>query len=97
MTIAGSISARAVLPYWGLYLGLGIVEMIVSFWLLNRPGLTLVATVIAIGLWSMIYGRILKGGLSFAGNHIYLDGRYEALRTAGCSVTWVLANSLRRQ
>jgi uncharacterized membrane protein HdeD (DUF308 family) len=59
MTIAGSISARRILPYWGLYLGLGIAEMILSFWLLARPGLTLVAAVLAIGLWSMIYGAVL--------------------------------------
>jgi uncharacterized membrane protein HdeD (DUF308 family) len=59
MTIAGAISARRILPYWGLYLGLGIAEMILSFWLLARPGLTLVATVLAIGLWSMIYGAVL--------------------------------------
>jgi uncharacterized membrane protein HdeD (DUF308 family) len=59
MTIAGSIGSRRVLPYWGLYLALGIAEMILSFWLLARPGLTLVATVLAIGLWSMIYGAVL--------------------------------------
>jgi uncharacterized membrane protein HdeD (DUF308 family) len=56
MTIVGSISARRILPYWGLALALGIFETVVSFWLLSRPGLTLVATVLAIGLWSVIYG-----------------------------------------
>jgi hypothetical protein len=59
MTIAGSISARQVLPYWGLYLALGIAEIVLSFWLLDRPGLTLVATVLAIGIWSIIYGAVL--------------------------------------
>jgi uncharacterized membrane protein HdeD (DUF308 family) len=59
ITITGSISARRLLPYWGLFLGLGVVETLLSFWLLSRPGLTLVATVLAIGLWSLIYGVIL--------------------------------------
>jgi uncharacterized membrane protein HdeD (DUF308 family) len=59
ITITGSVSARRILPYWGLFLGLGVVETILSFWLLSRPGLTLVATVLAIGLWSLIYGVIL--------------------------------------
>jgi uncharacterized membrane protein HdeD (DUF308 family) len=59
MTITGSVSARGILPYWGLFLALGVAETILSFWLLSRPGLTLVATVIAIGLWSLIYGVIL--------------------------------------
>jgi uncharacterized membrane protein HdeD (DUF308 family) len=59
MTITGSVSARRILPYWGVFLGLGVAETILSFWLLSRPGLTLVATVIAIGLWSLIYGVIL--------------------------------------
>jgi len=59
MTITGSISGRRYLPYWGLFLGLGVVETLLSIWLLSRPGLTLVAAVIAIGLWSLIYGVIL--------------------------------------
>jgi uncharacterized membrane protein HdeD (DUF308 family) len=59
MTIVGSISARRVLPYWGLFLALGIVEAVLAVWLLERPGLTLLATVLAIGLWSIIYGIVL--------------------------------------
>jgi uncharacterized membrane protein HdeD (DUF308 family) len=58
MTIAGSITARRILPYWGLFLALGIAETAIGFWLLNRPGLTLVATVVAIGLWSIFYGVV---------------------------------------
>jgi uncharacterized membrane protein HdeD (DUF308 family) len=58
MTIAGSISARSVLPYWGLMLAFGALETLFSFWLLARPGLTLVAAVLALGLWSMIYGVV---------------------------------------
>ena len=56
--IAGSISARNVLPYWGWIFAFGILETLLSFWLLSRPGLTLVAAVLAIGLWSMIYGVV---------------------------------------
>jgi uncharacterized membrane protein HdeD (DUF308 family) len=59
LTITGSVSGRHVLPYWGLFLGLGVAETVLSFWLLTRPGLTLVAAVIAIGLWSLVYGVIL--------------------------------------
>jgi uncharacterized membrane protein HdeD (DUF308 family) len=59
MTITASVGARRILPYWGLFLALGAVETILSFWLLSRPGLTLVATVLAIGLWTLIYGVIL--------------------------------------
>jgi uncharacterized membrane protein HdeD (DUF308 family) len=53
MTIAGSIGGRGVIPYWGWMLAFGILETLFSFWLLARPGLTLVATVLAIGLWSL--------------------------------------------
>jgi uncharacterized membrane protein HdeD (DUF308 family) len=56
MTITGSIASRTVLPYWGWLLALGILETALAFWLLSRPGLTLVAAVIAIGLWSIVYG-----------------------------------------
>jgi uncharacterized membrane protein HdeD (DUF308 family) len=58
MTIAGSISARDVIPYWGLMLAFGVLETLFSVWLLARPGLTLVAAVLAIGLWSVIYGVV---------------------------------------
>jgi uncharacterized membrane protein HdeD (DUF308 family) len=64
MAIAGAISGRDVIPYWGLMLALGIVETLFSFWLLARPGLTLVATVLAIGLWTMVYG-VIEIALSF--------------------------------
>src|SRR5437879_6116650 len=37
-------------------LALGIGEVLLSFWLLARPGLTLVAAVLAIGLWALIAG-----------------------------------------
>jgi uncharacterized membrane protein HdeD (DUF308 family) len=56
MTIAGSLSSRGVIPYWRLVLAFGILESLVSFYLLARPGLTLVAAVLAIGLLSMFYG-----------------------------------------
>jgi len=58
MTIAGSISARDVIPYWGLMLAFGVLETLFSLWLLARPGLTLVAAVLAVGLWSVIYGVV---------------------------------------
>jgi uncharacterized membrane protein HdeD (DUF308 family) len=56
MTVAGSIGARSILPYWGVFLVFGLVEAAIGFWLLERPGLTLVATVLAIGFWSIFYG-----------------------------------------
>ena len=64
VAIAGAISGRDVLPYWGFILAFGILETLFSFWLLARPGLTLLAAVLAIGLWSMIYG-VVQIALSF--------------------------------
>ena len=58
MTIAGSISGRDVIPYWGLMLAFGILETLFALWLLARPGLTLVAAVLALGLWAVIYGVV---------------------------------------
>jgi len=56
MAIIGSITARKLVPYWGLILTTGILEVFVAIYLLGRPGLTLVATVLAIGFASMLYG-----------------------------------------
>jgi uncharacterized membrane protein HdeD (DUF308 family) len=58
MTIVGAITARDVLPYWGVMLVFGLIETLFSFWLLARPELTLVAAVLAIGLWSLFYGVV---------------------------------------
>jgi uncharacterized membrane protein HdeD (DUF308 family) len=58
VTIAGSITGRDVLPYWGFMLAIGIIEVLLSFWLLARPGITLVAAVLALGLWVLLYGVI---------------------------------------
>lgn len=64
MAITGAISGRDVIPYWGWMLAYGIVETLFSFWLLARPGLTLVAAVLAIGLSTMVYG-VVAVALSF--------------------------------
>jgi uncharacterized membrane protein HdeD (DUF308 family) len=58
VSIAGAISGRDTLPYWGWILAFGILETLFSFWLLARPGLTLVAAVLAIGFWSTFYGAV---------------------------------------
>jgi uncharacterized membrane protein HdeD (DUF308 family) len=59
LTIAGSIGARSFMPYWGLILAVGILEAVVAIWLLSQPGLTLVATVLAIGIAVAVYGVVL--------------------------------------
>jgi uncharacterized membrane protein HdeD (DUF308 family) len=58
-TIAGAISGRDVLPYWGWMLAFGILEIALSVWLLARPGITLVAAALAIGIWTVLYGATL--------------------------------------
>ena len=58
MTITGALGARSIMPFWGIVLSVGIVEVAVSFYLLARPGLTLVATILAIGLTTMLYGVV---------------------------------------
>jgi uncharacterized membrane protein HdeD (DUF308 family) len=64
MTIIGSVTGRRFVPYWGVPLVAGIVEVLVAFYLLGRPGLTLVATVLAIGLTAIFYG-VLEVVLAF--------------------------------
>ena len=58
LTISGAVAGRDVIPYWGFMLALGIGEVLLSFWLLARPGMTLVATVLAIGLWALVAGVV---------------------------------------
>jgi uncharacterized membrane protein HdeD (DUF308 family) len=64
MTIIGSVSSRRFVPYWGVILVAGILEVLLAFYLLGRPGLTLVATVLAIGLTAIFYG-VLEAVLAF--------------------------------
>ena len=56
MAVVGAITSRNYLPYWGLVLVTGIFEAAVAIYLLGRPGLTLIATVLAIGFAAMLYG-----------------------------------------
>ena len=56
MTTIGAIAGRDFLPYWGLMLAYGVLETVLSFYLIARPDVTLVATVLAIGLWAMVTG-----------------------------------------
>jgi uncharacterized membrane protein HdeD (DUF308 family) len=55
---SAAIGGRDVLPYRGLTLAFGLVETLFAFWLLARPGLTLVAMVLGIGLWTTIHGIV---------------------------------------
>jgi uncharacterized membrane protein HdeD (DUF308 family) len=64
MTIVGSISGRRFVPYWGVILVAGIIEVLVAFYLLGNPGLTLVAVVLAFGLTAVFYG-VLEVVLAF--------------------------------
>jgi uncharacterized membrane protein HdeD (DUF308 family) len=56
IAIVGSITSRKYLPYWGLVLAAGIIEAVVALFLLSRPDITLIATVLAIGFASALYG-----------------------------------------
>jgi uncharacterized membrane protein HdeD (DUF308 family) len=69
MAIVGSLSGRRVIPYWGVILALGIIEVGVAFYLLDRPGLTLVAAVLAIGLMALFYG-VIEIILAFEVKHL---------------------------
>jgi uncharacterized membrane protein HdeD (DUF308 family) len=65
----GSIFSRKVLPFWGLVLVTGILELVVALYLLGRPGLTLVATVLAIGFATVLYG-VLEVVAAFEVKHL---------------------------
>jgi uncharacterized membrane protein HdeD (DUF308 family) len=69
MAIVGSLSGRRVIPYWGVILALGIIEVGVAFYLLDRPGVTLVAAVLAIGLMALFYG-VVEIVLAFEVKHL---------------------------
>jgi uncharacterized membrane protein HdeD (DUF308 family) len=58
MTTAGAITGRDFLPYWGLMLAYGVIETLLSLYLIARPDVTLVATVLVIGLWAMVTGFV---------------------------------------
>ncbi|GAB3046590.1 hypothetical protein GCM10027053_00260 [Intrasporangium mesophilum] len=64
MAIVGSVSGRSVLPYWGLILVAGILEVVVALYLLTRPDITLLAAVFAIGFSAMLYG-VLEIAVAF--------------------------------
>ncbi|GAB3055691.1 DUF308 domain-containing protein [Intrasporangium mesophilum] len=58
MAIIGAVMGRAVMPYWGLVLVAGIIEVLVALYLLSRPEVTLLALVFAVGFTAMLYGLL---------------------------------------
>jgi uncharacterized membrane protein HdeD (DUF308 family) len=56
LNVAGAIGNRDRAQYWGVVLVLGILEILLGFWLLRRPGLTLAVVITAIGLWALFIG-----------------------------------------
>jgi uncharacterized membrane protein HdeD (DUF308 family) len=69
LSITGSIAGRKFVPYWGLILAVGILEVAAAVYLLGHPGLTLVAAVLAIGLAAMFYG-VLEIVMAFEVKHL---------------------------
>lgn len=78
VTIVSSIANRQYLPYWGLVLVAGIIEAVVALFLLSRPDITLIATVLAIGFASALYG-VLEIVAAFEVKN--LPSRFDALTT----------------
>jgi uncharacterized membrane protein HdeD (DUF308 family) len=76
IAIVGSITSRKYLPYWGLVLAAGIIEAVVALFLLSRPDITLIATVLAIGFASALYG-VLEIVAAFEVK--YLPSRFDSL------------------
>jgi hypothetical protein len=56
LNVAGAIANRRWAQYWWLVLILGALEILLGFWLLRRPGLTLAVAITAIGLWALFVG-----------------------------------------
>jgi Short repeat of unknown function (DUF308) len=56
LNVAGAIGNRERAQYWWVVLVLGILEILLGFWLLRRPGLTLAVAITAIGLWALFVG-----------------------------------------
>jgi uncharacterized membrane protein HdeD (DUF308 family) len=56
MNVAGAVGNRDRAQYWWVVLVLGVLEILLGFWLLRRPGLTLAVVITAIGLWAVFVG-----------------------------------------
>jgi hypothetical protein len=56
LNIAGALGNRARAQYWWVVLILGVIEVLLGFWLLRRPSLTLAVVITAIGLWALFIG-----------------------------------------
>ena len=56
MNVAGAIGNRDRARYWWVVLVIGVLEILLGFWLLRRPGLTLAVAITAIGFWALFVG-----------------------------------------
>ena len=56
LNIAGALGNRDRVQYWPVVLSMGLLEILLGFWLLRRPGLTLAVAITAIGFWALFVG-----------------------------------------
>jgi uncharacterized membrane protein HdeD (DUF308 family) len=64
VTIVGAFSARRFLPYWGLWLIMGLCEVALGVLALADPGATLAAIITVAGIWAVAIG-VMRVALSF--------------------------------
>jgi uncharacterized membrane protein HdeD (DUF308 family) len=64
VTIVGAFSARKFLPYWGLWLLMGVCEVALGVLALADPGATLAAIITVAGIWAVAIG-VMRVALSF--------------------------------
>jgi uncharacterized membrane protein HdeD (DUF308 family) len=64
VTIVGAFSARKLLPYWGLWLIMGVCEVALGVLALADPGATLAAIITVAGIWAVAIG-VMRVALAF--------------------------------
>jgi uncharacterized membrane protein HdeD (DUF308 family) len=57
--IVTAITNRRQLPYWGLMVVMGVLELLLGIWAMRRPELTLALIIVILGLWAVITGVML--------------------------------------
>jgi uncharacterized membrane protein HdeD (DUF308 family) len=54
----GAIASRREIPHWGLFLAIGIIEVLLGMWAMRRPDFSLALAITVLGFWAIITGSL---------------------------------------
>jgi uncharacterized membrane protein HdeD (DUF308 family) len=54
----GAVASRREIRHWGLFLAIGIIEVLLGMWAMRRPDFSLALAITVLGFWAIVTGAL---------------------------------------